>query len=98
MDPRPPAIGLIETQGFTAVFAAIDAATKTADVSVLGKEKLGGGYITVLLACDTAAVEAAVVAASARVDGMGTLIAAHVITAPSDAVMGLIPAASIPDA
>ena len=69
---------------------AIDAATKAADVTVLGKEKLGGGYITVLLAGDTAAVESAVAVAAKRVDGLGKLIAAHVITAPSDAVMGLV--------
>lgn len=90
MPATPPAIGLIETQGFTAVIQAIDAATKAADVTVLGKEKLGGGYITVLLAGDTAAVESAVAVAAKRVDGLGKLIAAHVITAPSDAVMGLV--------
>lgn len=89
MPTHPPAIGLIETQGFTAVIQAIDAATKAADVTVLGKEKLGGGYITVLLAGDTAAVEAAVAVAAKHVDGLGKLIAAHVITAPSEAVMSL---------
>ena len=36
------AIGFIETQGFTAVFEAIDNACKAADVEVVGKEKLGG--------------------------------------------------------
>src|SRR5438067_4079409 len=41
----PFAIGLIETQGFTAVIEAIDAACKAANVDVVGREKLGGGYI-----------------------------------------------------
>jgi microcompartment protein CcmL/EutN len=42
----PGALGLIETQGFTAVTAATDAACKAAGVRVIAKEKLGGGYIT----------------------------------------------------
>ena len=37
------ALGFIETQGFTAVFEAIDTACKSASVEVVGKEKLGGG-------------------------------------------------------
>ena len=43
---KPGAIGFIETQGYTAVIEAIDTAVKAADVSVLGREKLGGGFIT----------------------------------------------------
>jgi carbon dioxide concentrating mechanism protein CcmO len=85
------ALGLIETQGFTAVMEAIDTACKAADVQVIGKEKLGGGYITVLLKGDVAAVEAAVQAGKAKVDGLGTLISAHVIARPSQAVLSLLP-------
>lgn len=87
----PFAVGLIETQGFTAVFEAIDTAVKTADVEVLAREKLGGGYITVLIKGDVAAVRAAVEAGKAKVDGLGRLIAAHVIPSPSEAVLSLIP-------
>jgi microcompartment protein CcmL/EutN len=85
------AVGLIETQGFTAVFEAIDTAVKTASVEVLAREKLGGGYITVLIKGDVAAVTAAVEAGKARVEGLGKLIAAHVIPSPSLAVLSLLP-------
>lgn len=85
------AVGLIETQGFTAVFAAIDAALKTAAVEVLAREKLGGGYITVLIKGDVAAVQAAVDAGKARVEGLGRLVAAHVIASPSKGVLSLLP-------
>jgi microcompartment protein CcmL/EutN len=85
------AVGLIETQGFTAVFEAIDTAVKTASVEVLAREKLGGGYITVLIKGDVAAVTAAVEAGKARVEGLGKLIAAHVIPSPSQAVLSLLP-------
>ena len=85
------ALGLIETQGFTAVFEAIDSACKAANVEVLCKEKLGGGYITVVLKGDVAAVKAAVEAGSAKVGALGKLIAAHVIARPSSAVLSLLP-------
>ena len=85
------AVGLIETQGFTAVFEAIDTAVKTAAVEVLAREKLGGGYITVVIKGDVAAVRAAVDAGSAKVNGLGRLIAAHVIPSPSQAVLSLLP-------
>lgn len=85
------ALGLIETQGFTAVFEAIDSACKAANVEVIAKEKLGGGYITVVVRGDVAAVKAAVEAGSAKVGSLGKLIAAHVIARPSAAVLGLLP-------
>ena len=85
------AIGLIETQGFTAVIEAIDTACKAANVEVIGKEKLGGGYITVLIKGDVAAVGAAVEAGKARVEGLGKLISAHVIARPSPSIWKLLP-------
>ena len=85
------ALGMIETQGFTAVFEAIDSACKAANVEVLGKEKLGGGYITVIIKGDVAAVKAAIEAGQSKVEGLGKLIAAHVIPRPSQAVLGLLP-------
>jgi microcompartment protein CcmL/EutN len=85
------AVGLIETQGFTAVFEAIDTAIKTAAVEVVGREKLGGGYITVVIKGDVAAVEAAIAAGKAKVEGLGKLIAAHVIASPSRGVLSLVP-------
>jgi microcompartment protein CcmL/EutN len=85
------AIGLIETQGFTAVFEAIDTACKAANVEVVGKEKLGGGYITVIIRGDLSAVASAVEAGKAKVDELGKLIAAHVVARPSPAVLALLP-------
>ena len=85
------ALGFIETQGFTAVFDAIDTACKAASVEVLGKEKLGGGYVTVVIRGDVAAVRAAVEAGRSRVDSLGNLIAAHVISKPSPSVLALLP-------
>ena len=87
------ALGFIETQGFTAVFEAIDNACKAANVEVIGKEKLGGGYVTIIIKGDVAAVKAAVDAGQSKVEGLGKLIAAHVIARPSESVLALLPKA-----
>jgi ethanolamine utilization protein EutM len=60
-------------------------------VEVVGKEKLGGGYVTVIVKGDVAAVKAAVDAGQQRVEGLGKLIAAHVIARPSASVLSLLP-------
>ena len=85
----PFAIGMIETQGLTAVIEAIDTACKAANVEVLAREKLGGGYITVLIKGDVAAVNAAIAAGKARLEqlSLGKLIAAHVIPRPITSVL-----------
>ena len=88
---NPMALGFIETQGFTAVFEAIDSACKAADVQVVGKEKLGGGYVTVVVQGSLSAVSAAVESGREKVGGLGKLIAAHVIARPSEAVLKLLP-------
>jgi len=87
----PFAIGIIETQGFTAVIEAIDAACKAPSVEVLGREKLGGGYISVVIKGDVAAVKAAIETGKSHVEGLGKLIAAHVIPRPSASVLALLP-------
>ena len=87
------ALGLIETQGLTAVLEALDTAAKAAAVEVVGREKLGGGYVTVIIKGDVAAVQAAVEAGRARVEGLnlGKIIATHVIPRPSEAVLSILP-------
>ena len=70
---------------------AFQKACKAANVAVLGREKLGGGFITVVISGDVAAVEAAVAAGKAKVEGLGKLIAAHIIARPSEGVVGLLP-------
>jgi ethanolamine utilization protein EutM len=89
----PMALGFIETQGFTAVFEAIDTACKAAGVEVVGKEKLGGGYVTVVIQGPLSAVSSAIDSGKEKVDGLGKLIAAHVIARPSEAVLKLLPKA-----
>jgi microcompartment protein CcmL/EutN len=96
-EQAPFAIGMIETQGLTAVIEAIDTACKAGNVEILGREKLGGGYITVMIKGDVAAVKAAIEAGRARIEstGLGKLIAAHVIPRPSAQILALLAKAAI---
>ena len=86
---NPLRVGI--TAAAAAVREAIDSACKAANVEVIGKEKLGGGYITVVVKGDVAAVKAAIEAGTAKVNGLGKLIAGHVIARPSAAVLSLLP-------
>ena len=58
------ALGMIETKGFVAAVEAADAMVKAARVELVGYEKIGGGYVTVIVRGDVAAVKAATEAGS----------------------------------
>jgi microcompartment protein CcmL/EutN len=85
------AIGIIETQGLTAVLEATDAMLKAAGVKLVGKEKIGAAYVTVIVRGDVAAVKAAVEAGARAVGSLGKLVAAHVIARPHDDLAALLP-------
>lgn len=85
------AIGILETQGLTAILHATDAMLKAADVSLVGKEKIGAAYVAIIIRGDVAAVEAALQAGSAAVGDLGKLIAAQVIARPHEDFLALLP-------
>jgi microcompartment protein CcmL/EutN len=76
------ALGLIETRGLVGAIEAADAATKAADVKLVGKEKIRGGLVTIKVIGDVAAVRAAVDAGSAAAARVGELVSTHVIPRP----------------
>lgn len=86
-----PALGILETQGLTAILEASDAMFKAANVTLVGKEKIGAAYVTVVVRGDVAAVQAAIDAGSKAVNGLGKLIAAHVIARPHADLIALLP-------
>jgi microcompartment protein CcmL/EutN len=91
MDPERQALGIIETQGLTAVLEAADSMLKAANVTLVGKEKIGAAYVTVIVRGEVAAVKAAVDAGAKAVGTLGKLIAAHVIARPHEDLMALLP-------
>ena len=76
------ALGMIETRGVVAVVEAADAMVKAAKVELVGYEKIGGGYTTVVVRGDVAAVKAATEAGSRAAERVGELVSVHVIPRP----------------
>jgi ethanolamine utilization protein EutM len=56
------ALGMIETRGLVPAIEAADAMTKAAEVTLVAREFVGGGYVTVMVRGETGAVNAAVLA------------------------------------
>lgn len=76
------ALGMIETKGFVGMVEASDAAVKAAKVELVGYEKIGGGYVTMIVRGDVAAVKAAVEAGARGAERVGELVSTHVIPRP----------------
>lgn len=81
------ALGMIETRGLVPAIEAADAMTKAAEVSLIAREFVGGGYVTVLVRGETGAVNAAVRAGADACERVGDgLVAAHIIARPHSEV------------
>ena len=87
------ALGLIETQGLVAALHATDDMLKASAVELVGKEKIGAAYVTIMVRGDVAAVQAAIDSGRQTVERLGgKLIMADVITRPHPELAALLPA------
>ncbi len=85
------ALGMIETRGLVPAIEAADAMTKAGEVHLVGREFVGGGYVTVLVRGETGAVNAAVRAGADACERVGDgLIAAHIIARPHSEVESVL--------
>tara|TARA_Y100001968_G_scaffold256052_1_gene242323 strand:- start:64 stop:615 length:552 start_codon:yes stop_codon:yes gene_type:complete len=81
------ALGMIETRGLVPAIEAADAMTKAAEVNLIVKELVGGGYVTVMVRGETGAVNASVRAGADACERVGDgLVAAHIIARPHDEI------------
>lgn len=85
------ALGMVETRSFPAVVEAADAAVKAAKVELVTYEKTGGGYTTIIVRGDVAAVKAACDAAQVAAGRIGEVVAVHVIARPHANVDTVLP-------
>src|ERR1044071_9712128 len=83
------AIGMIECKGLCALLEACDAALKAANVTLVGGEKRGSGYVTGFFRGDVAAVKAATDAGAAAAAQVGQVISVQVIPRPHEGLAGL---------
>jgi len=85
------AIGMIETRGMCAMLEACDAALKSANVTMVGWEKIGSGFVTSFFRGDVAAVKAATDAGVAAASQVGEVISVQVIPRPHEDLSALVP-------
>ena len=85
------ALGMIETKGLVGSIEAADAMVKAANVSLIGKEFVGGGLVTVMVRGDVGAVKAATDAGAAAAQRVGELVSVHVIPRPHSEVENILP-------
>ncbi|MCA9118139.1 MAG: BMC domain-containing protein [Planctomycetaceae bacterium] len=86
------AIGLLETQGLVAALHATDDMLKSSNVTLLGKEKIGAAYVTIVISGDVAAVQTAIATGKQTIERLGgTLIMADTIARPHAELAALLP-------
>jgi len=76
------AIGMIETKGYVAALSAADAMVKAANVTIVGREEVGDGLVSVVIQGDVGAVKAATEAGAETASSVGELVSVHVIPRP----------------
>ena len=82
------ALGMVETKGFVGAVEAADAMVKAANVTLLGKEYIGAGYVTIFVRGDVGAVKAATDAGAGRCHRMGRDPVARIYAAGRQRILG----------
>lgn len=85
------ALGMVETKGLVGSIEAADAMVKAANVTLIGSEYIGGGYVSVMVRGDVGAVKAATDAGAAAAKRIGELVSVHVIPRPHTDVEFILP-------
>jgi ethanolamine utilization protein EutM len=78
------ALGMVETRGLVALFEAVDAMLKAANVTFVRWEPVGSGLVTAFVEGDVAAVKAATDAGAEAAGRIGDVLAVQVIPRPHE--------------
>ena len=90
-DVTMTALGMVETKGLVGSIEAADAMVKAANVTLIGKEQIGAGLVTVMVRGDVGAVQAATDAGASAASRVGELVSVHVIPRPHSEVELILP-------
>ena len=90
-DVTMTARGMGETKGLVGSIEAADAMVKAANVTLIGKEQIGAGLVTVMVRGDVGAVKAATDAGASAASRVGELVSVHVIPRPHSEVELILP-------
>ena len=85
------ALGMIETKGLVCLIEAVDAMLKSANVRIIGWDKIGSGLVTAFVVGDVAAVKAAIDAGASAASKIGEVISVQVIPRPHEELSGVLP-------
>ena len=85
------ALGMIETRGLVASIEAADAMVKAANVTLLDKRTIGGGYVSVMVRGDVGAVRTALAAGREAATRIGEVVSVRMIPGPHMALETLLP-------
>jgi microcompartment protein CcmL/EutN len=88
---KSDALGMVETKGLIGSIEAADAMVKAANVTLVGKELVGGGIVTVMVRGDVGAVKASTDAGAAAAQRVGELLSVNVIPRPHAEVETILP-------
>ena len=81
------AIGMIETKGLVGLIEATDAMAKAANVEIVKRIGIGGGFETAVVRGDVCSVRAAVEAGAQAASQVGELVSSHIIPRPADGLV-----------
>src|SRR5438874_10271359 len=87
------ALGMVETKGLVALIEASDAMLKSANVTLIGWQKIGSGLVTAFVVGDVAAVKAAVDAGASAAGRVGEVVGVQVIPRPHEDLGSILPIA-----
>lgn len=82
---------MVECMGLVAMIEAADTMVKTANVELVGYEKIDAGLVTAIVRGEVGAVKAAVEAGAAAANRVGKVVGTHVIPRPHSEVETGIP-------
>ena len=87
------ALGMIETKGLVCLIEGVDAMLKSANVQMIGWEKVGSGMVTAFVTGDVAAVKAAIDAGASAASKIGEVVSVQVIPRPHEELSSVLPKA-----
>jgi ethanolamine utilization protein EutM len=85
------ALGMIETRGLVACIEAADAMVKAANVTLLKKRVVGGGYVAVMVRGDVGAVKTALAAGREAAGRIGDVVSVRMLPGPHMGLETLLP-------
>ncbi|MGH9755483.1 MAG: BMC domain-containing protein [Blastocatellia bacterium] len=80
------ALGMVECRGLVAMIEAADTMVKTANVRLVGYERVDAGLVTAIVRGEVGAVKAAVEAGAAAARKIGEVVSVHIIPRPHNEV------------